>query len=117
MKKKVIYGSLLLIGAFIISGCTASSSPGVNNFKRYNPNFIVDSNDRVNVSVTKDSNVTIQKYEQDRIAQKIEAKINELNTLNQKLAQQAAAAGNAGGEASGGSAKKDDDDVIDAEVE
>jgi len=49
--------------------------------------------------------------------EQIEAKVNELNTINQKLAQQAAAAGSAGGEASSASAKKDDDDVIDAEVE
>jgi len=49
--------------------------------------------------------------------EQIEAKVNELNTINQKLAQQAAAAGSAGGEASSSSAKKDDDDVIDAEVE
>ncbi len=48
--------------------------------------------------------------------EQIEAKVNELNTHNQKLAQQAAAA-NQGGEASNTSAKKDDDDVIDAEVE
>ncbi len=50
--------------------------------------------------------------------EQIEAKINELNTHNQQLAQQAAAAGQAGGESSAqGGAKPNDDDVIDAEVE
>ncbi len=50
--------------------------------------------------------------------EQIEAKINELNTHNQKIAQQAAAANSgAAGDASASSAKKDDDDVIDAEVE
>jgi len=43
----------------------------------------------------------------------IEAKINELNTHNQKIAQ--ASAANA--QQPQGEAKKDDDDVIDAEVE
>jgi len=46
--------------------------------------------------------------------EQIEAKVNELNTHNQKLAQQAAAANQGGAQES---AKKDDDDVIDAEVE
>ena len=82
MKKEFIYIALSVVGAFVISGCTASSSPGVDNLKRYNPNFVVDSDDRVNVSVTKDANVTMQSYEQDRIAQKIEAKINELKVKN-----------------------------------
>ncbi len=50
--------------------------------------------------------------------EQIEAKVNELNTHNQTLAQQAAAANQGGAEAGAqGSAKKDDDDVIDAEVE
>ncbi|NPA27746.1 MAG: Hsp70 family protein, partial [Epsilonproteobacteria bacterium] len=48
--------------------------------------------------------------------EQIEAKINELNTINQKLAQSAAAAGQTSGGAQQ-EAKKDDDDVIDAEVE
>ena len=48
--------------------------------------------------------------------EQIEAKINELNTINQKLAQAAAAANNGSSDAQSG-AKKDDDDVIDAEVE
>ena len=50
--------------------------------------------------------------------EQIEAKINELNTHNQKIAQQAAAANSgAAGDSATSSAKKDDDDVIDAEVE
>jgi molecular chaperone DnaK len=51
--------------------------------------------------------------------EQIDAKVNELNNHNQKLAQQAAAAGgaNAGAGATGGANKKKDDDVIDAEVE
>ena len=50
--------------------------------------------------------------------EQIEAKVNELNTHNQTLAQQAAAANQGGAQAGAqGSAKKDDDDVIDAEVE
>ncbi len=47
--------------------------------------------------------------------EQIEEKINTLNTLNQKLAEQAAAAQQAGGEQA--EAKPEDDDVIDAEVE
>jgi molecular chaperone DnaK len=47
--------------------------------------------------------------------EQIEEKINTLNTLNQKLAEQAAAAQQAGGEQP--EAKPEDDDVIDAEVE
>jgi molecular chaperone DnaK len=46
--------------------------------------------------------------------EQIEAKVNELNTINQKLAQSAAANQ---GNAEQADAKKDDDDVIDAEVE
>ncbi len=51
--------------------------------------------------------------------EQIEAKVNELNTHNQTLAQQAAAAQQAGATsgASQSNTKKDDDDVIDAEVE
>ena len=48
--------------------------------------------------------------------EQLEAKINELNTHAQALAQQSAANNNAGAEANT-NAKKDDDDVIDAEVE
>ncbi len=48
--------------------------------------------------------------------EQIEAKINELNTHAQTLAQQSAANNNAGTETNT-NAKKDDDDVIDAEVE
>jgi len=48
--------------------------------------------------------------------EQIEAKITELNTHAQTLAQQSAANSNAGAEANT-NAKKDDDDVIDAEVE
>jgi len=47
--------------------------------------------------------------------EQIEAKVNELNTINQKLAQSAATANT--GDANQANAKKDDDDVIDAEVE
>jgi molecular chaperone DnaK len=48
--------------------------------------------------------------------EQIDAKVAELNTLNQQLAQQAASAGNQAGE--GASQQKPaDDDVIDAEVE
>jgi len=47
--------------------------------------------------------------------EQIEAKVNELNTINQKLAQSAAAANQGGADQA--NAKKDDDDVIDAEVE
>ncbi len=46
--------------------------------------------------------------------EQIEAKVNELNTINQKLAQSAATNQ---GNAEQADAKKDDDDVIDAEVE
>ena len=50
--------------------------------------------------------------------EQIDAKVNELNVVNQKIAQ-AAAEANQGGAANEGAnqAKKDDDDVIDAEVE
>ncbi len=48
--------------------------------------------------------------------EQIEAKITELNTHAQALAQQSAANNNAGAETNT-NAKKDDDDVIDAEVE
>ncbi len=47
--------------------------------------------------------------------EQIEEKINALNALNQKLAEQAAAAQQTGGEQT--QAKPEDDDVIDAEVE
>ncbi|HFC03981.1 MAG TPA: molecular chaperone DnaK [Nitratifractor salsuginis] len=50
--------------------------------------------------------------------EQIEAKVNELNAHNEKLAQQAAQAQQQGGGAQGGSQEKpSDDDVIDAEVE
>ena len=49
--------------------------------------------------------------------EQIEAKINELNTHNQKIAQQAAQANSGAANEQASSAKKDDDDVIDAEVE
>ena len=48
--------------------------------------------------------------------EQIDAKVAELNTLNQQLAQQAASAGNQAGEGASGQ-KPGDDDVIDAEVE
>jgi molecular chaperone DnaK len=50
--------------------------------------------------------------------EQIDAKVAELNTLNQQLAQQAAQAQQAGGGEQGGAQNKpSDDDVIDAEVE
>jgi molecular chaperone DnaK len=49
--------------------------------------------------------------------EKIEAKVNELNTLNQQLAQQAAAAGANAQQGGTNNQKPKDDDVIDAEVE
>ena len=50
--------------------------------------------------------------------EQIEAKVNELNAHNEKLAQQAAQAQQQGGGAQGGTQEKpSDDDVIDAEVE
>jgi len=57
-------------------------------------------------TVLKDENAT---------KEMIEEKINALNEINQKLAEQAAAAQQAGGEKA--QAKPEDDDVIDAEVE
>jgi len=47
--------------------------------------------------------------------EQIEAKVNELNTVNQKISQAAAAANAGGADANTQQAKKDDDDVIDAE--
>ncbi len=58
-------------------------------------------------NVLKDDNAT---------KEQIEEKINALNSVNQKLAEQAAAAGQQGA-AGGEQAKPDDEDVIDAEVE
>jgi molecular chaperone DnaK len=50
--------------------------------------------------------------------EELDAKVQELTTHAQKLAEaQAASQQQAGGEAPGGAAKSDDDDVIDAEVE
>jgi len=49
--------------------------------------------------------------------EQIEAKVNELNTHNQKLAQAAASANSGANASQDGASKKDDDDVIDAEVE
>jgi molecular chaperone DnaK len=49
--------------------------------------------------------------------EQIEAKVNELNTHNEKLAQQAAQSQQAGAEQGGAQSKPNDDDVIDAEVE
>ena len=49
--------------------------------------------------------------------EQIEAKINELNTHNQNIAQKAAAANNGANASQNGENKKGDDDVIDAEVE
>ena len=49
--------------------------------------------------------------------EQIEAKINELNTHNQNIAQKAAAANSGASGEQASSAKNDDDDVIDAEVE
>jgi len=50
--------------------------------------------------------------------EQIDAKVAELNTLNQQLAQQAQASAGAGANQGASSQKKpDDDDVIDAEVE
>jgi len=48
--------------------------------------------------------------------EQIDAKVNELNTHNQKIAQAASSANQSGSEQQA-NAKKDDDDVIDAEVE
>jgi len=75
----------------------------------------VDSNDKAQAekvigeleALIKDDNAT---------KEQIEAKINELNTINQKIATAAASANQAGAGAQQ-QAKKDDDDVIDAEVE
>ncbi len=49
--------------------------------------------------------------------EQIESKVNELNTHNQTLTQQAAAANSSEQGANTSNAKKDDDDIIDAEVE
>ena len=49
--------------------------------------------------------------------EQIESKVNELNTHNQTLTQQAAAANSGEQGANTSNAKKDDDDIIDAEVE
>ncbi len=49
--------------------------------------------------------------------EQIETKVNELNVINQKLAQQAASTNQGTASDANSNAKKDDDDVIDAEVE
>jgi molecular chaperone DnaK len=82
---------------------------------------LTELGDKVSTSDKEAAEKTIGELEaliKDESATKeqIDAKVNELNAHNQKLAQQAAAAGNAGGEQPS-NAKKDDDDVIDAEVE
>jgi molecular chaperone DnaK len=82
---------------------------------------LTELGDKVSASDKEATEKTIGELEaliKDESATKeqIDAKVNELNAHNQKLAQQAAAAGNAGGEQPS-NAKKDDDDVIDAEVE
>jgi len=81
---------------------------------------LTELGDKVSASDKEAAEKTIGELEaliKDESATKeqIDAKVNELNAHNQKLAQQAAAAGNAGEQPS--NAKKDDDDVIDAEVE
>ena len=81
---------------------------------------LTELGDKVSASDKEATEKTIGELEaliKDESATKeqIDAKVNELNAHNQKLAQQAAAAGNAGEQPS--NAKKDDDDVIDAEVE
>ncbi len=81
---------------------------------------LTEMGDKVDASVKSQVEKLVDELEtlvKDESATKeqIDAKVAELNTLNQQLAQQAAAAGNAGGASE--QKKPVDDDVIDAEVE
>ncbi len=80
--------------------------------------------DKVNASDKEAANKVITELEalikdDNATKEQIEAKVNELNTINQRIAQQAAQAGaqSAGAGAESQSSNKGDDDVIDAEVE
>ncbi len=80
--------------------------------------------DKVNASDKEAANKVITELEamikdDNATKEQIEAKVNELNTINQRIAQQAAQAGaqGAGAGAESQSSNKGDDDVIDAEVE
>ncbi len=75
----------------------------------------IDSNDKSEAEKIIGELETIIK-DDSTTKEQIESKVNELNTVNQKIAQ-AAAAANQGGDQAQQKAKKDDDDVIDAEVE
>ncbi len=81
---------------------------------------LTDMGDKVDASVKSQIEKILGELEalvkdENATKEQIDAKVNELNTLNQQLAQQAAAAGNAGGASE--QKKPADDDVIDAEVE
>ena len=75
-------GLLGVASVFILSGCTATTSPGMAQTKNYGKAFRVDNNDKVNVVVTGDKTVDIKPEGKKRLATLIKNDINKLKIKN-----------------------------------
>jgi hypothetical protein len=76
------YGALGVMGIFILSGCTATSSPGLAETKKYVKEFKVDKNDGVNVVVTNAKGIDIKSEGKVRLAEAIKKDIDILKKYN-----------------------------------
>ena len=82
LKNFAKYGLLGIGSIFIMSGCTATSSPGLANAKVYTKDFKVDARDTVTVTVTNNKTIDIKSEGKKRLAKKIKQDIDLLKKYN-----------------------------------
>ncbi len=76
------YGLMGVASIFILSGCSATSSPGPAQVKHYGKVFKVDNDDKVTVLVSNDKTVDITDEGKKHLSQMIKEDINLLKKYN-----------------------------------
>jgi len=80
--KIVTYSMIASASLFVLSGCTATSSPGLAQAKYYGKRFKVDSNDNIKVIVTNKKGLDIKSEGKKRLAEVIKRDIDLLKKYN-----------------------------------
>jgi len=82
LKYLLKYGALGITSIIVLSGCTATSSPGLVKSNKYVKDFNVDSNDKVKVVVTNVAGLDIKEEGKIHLAEVIKKDTNILKKYN-----------------------------------
>ena len=82
LKNILKYGIVGITSIFVLSGCTAGSSPGLAKTTKYVKSFKVDKNDQVQVVVSNVQGLDIKSEGRKRLAQMIKKDVDVLKKYN-----------------------------------